>query len=206
MQNSSFKGDIAKQLQAIRKMRVVATTGRNPSTHDDSFNYILKLLQDRQPIRILELGTGYGLTSIAMLLTCPNATLTTIELDEERYKQAQIHFKKFGVDSRVCSIFGDAFEVLPHLTPFFDFIFLDSAKSQYLNYLPYLKRVLQPKGILCSDDILLFGWVDGSSPVPQKRRALVAKIQAYIHALQIDRQLETQILKIGEGIAISIKK
>lgn len=206
MQQSSYQDKLAEQMQKICQMRILATQGRDPSTHDDTFNFILELLKKDQPKRILELGTAYGLTSIAMLLNCPNATLTTIELDEQRYIAANENFKSFGVENRVRSIYADAIEVLPHLTPYFDFIFLDSAKSQYLNYLPYLKYLLKPKGILLADDILLFGWVNGRVEVPPKRRSLVVKIQNYLTALQADKELDTQILEIGEGIALSIKK
>ena len=183
--------DTAKKMQKILQMRKLATQGRDPSTHNDTFQFILQLLEKERPSRILELGTAYGLTSCAMLLTCPQAVLTTIELDKERYLAAKNNYKAFGVLERATCIYGDAVEVLPHLTPYFDFIFLDSAKSQYLNYLPYLKQLLKPKGILLADDILLFGWVDGSVQVPQKRRSLVEKIQAYLHALEKDRELDT---------------
>lgn len=206
MQQSENKNKREKQMQKICKMRILATQGRNPSTHDDTFHFILELLQKNQPKRILELGTAYGLTAIAMLLTCPEATLTTIELDEQRYIAAKENFKNFAVEKRVCSIYGDVIDVLPHLRPYFDFIFLDTAKSQYIHYLPYLKYLLRPKGILLADDILLFGWVNGRVEVPQKRRSLVTKIQSYLTALQLDNELDTQILEIGEGIALSIKK
>lgn len=198
--------NVKEKLKKIEQMRTVATQGRNPTTHEDTFRFILKLLEKERPKRILELGTAYGLTSIAMLLICQDATLTTIELEEERYVAAKKNFLDFEVAERVTALYADAIDVLPHLTPYFDFIFLDSAKSQYIHYLPYLKALLKPKGILLADDILLFGWVNGKVEVPSKRRALVGKIQSYLQALQQDRQLDTQILEIGEGIALSIKK
>ena len=197
---------ISIRMRKIEEMRIIATQGRDPSTHDDTFYFILELLQKERPKRILELGTAYGLTSIAMLLVCSEAKLTTIELDEERYIKAKQNYKEFAVDERVNAIHDDAFDVLPHLLPHFDFIFLDSAKSQYLNYLPYLKYLLRKGGILLADDILLFGWVNGKVEVPQKRRSLVGKIQNFLEAIQADSDFDTQILEIGEGIALCIKK
>ena len=77
---------------------------------------------------------------------------------------------------------------------------------QYRRYLPDCKRLLKKGGVLLSDDVLLFGWVDGSVPVPKKRKMLVEHIREYLRLLQDDPELETTVLKIGEGLAVSEKR
>ena len=66
-----------------------------------------------QPKRILEIGTAIGYSGSLMLLECKNAILDTIELLEERQKEAALNFEMFGVKERVNSYLGDAMEVLP---------------------------------------------------------------------------------------------
>ena len=85
----------------------------------------------------------------------------------------------------------------------FGFVFLDGPKAQYLKYLPDLKRLLKTGGVLFSDDVLLYGWVDGEPP--HKRHMLIEKLREYLNAICSDDELTTSILKIGDGVAVSVK-
>ena len=59
--------------------------------------------------------------------------------------------------------------------------------------------------MLVADDILLFGYVTGEEEVPQKRKMLVEHIKEYITAVTNDCGLQTTVLDIGNGIALSVK-
>ena len=131
--------------------------------------------------------------------------MTGIELTAERSARAEEHFEAFGVKSRVTWHEGDAGEILPLLGGEFDLIFLDGPKAQYLRYLPECKRLLRRGGVLLSDDILLFGWGDGGE-IPRKRRMLAAHIGEYAEAIKSDPELETRILRLGEGLGVSVKR
>ena len=99
---------------------------------------------------------------------------------------------------------GEAGELLPRLEGAYDLIFLDGPKVQYRRYLPDCKRLLKQGGVLLSDDVLLFGWVDGSVPVPHKRRMLVEHIREYLELLKGDPDFETEVLPLGAGLAVSV--
>ena len=187
-------------------LREAAKKGRDPTVPDDTLNYLLKTVRERSPKHILEIGAAEGLTSIYMLMNAPEATLTAIERDGERVKTARANFRHYGVEGRTTLHEGDAGEILPLLQGEYDLIFLDGPKVQYRRYLPDCKRLLKRGGLLLSDDVLLFGWVDGSVPVPHKRRMLVEHIREYLRLLQDDPELETTVLKIGEGLAVSEKR
>jgi predicted O-methyltransferase YrrM len=88
----------------------------------------------------------------------------------------------------------------------YDFIFLDCAKVQYIKLLPALKQKLKVGGVLLADDVLLYGWVNGESPVPKKRKMLVEHVREYIDAVNCDPALSTTILDIGDGLSFSVKK
>lgn len=189
--------------EMLALLREEAKKGRDPTAADDTLRYLLDLAETLRPRRILEIGAAEGLTSCAMLLSS-QARLTAIELDPVRAARARENFRLFGVEGRATLFEGDAGEILPMLEGEYGLIFLDGPKAQYLRYLPECKRLLARGGVLLSDDVLLFGWVRGDPP--KKRRMLVEHIREYLSALEGDPELETEILEIGEGLAVSRRK
>ena len=190
--------------ERIATLRADALSRGIPVADDETLNYLLVTLKSLRPRRILEIGTAVGLSAAAMLYACPEATVTTMELDEDRYLEAKQNFKKLGVESRVNSYLGDAFEILTMMDGEFDFIFLDGPKAQYEKYLYDIKRLLKKGGVLFSDDVLLYGWVSGEEETPQKRRSIVEKIKGYLDVLTNDKSFMTSVLNVGEGVAISV--
>ena len=154
-----------------------------PVADDETLQFLLLTLAMTKPLRILEIGTAVGLSSVAMLLACPNAKLTTIELEEERYIEAKRNFVDFGVTDRVTAHLGDTGEILAMMDGEFDFVFLDGPKAQYEKYLFDLKRMMKKGGVLFADDVLLYGWVSGEEPTPQKRHSIVDKIRSYLQTI-----------------------
>lgn len=175
-----------------------------PVADDETLQFLLVMLNTKQPTRILEIGTAVGLSGVAMLTALPNARLTTIELEEERYLEAKQNFQRFGVAERVTAYLGDAGEILSMMDGSFDFVFLDGPKAQYEKYLFDLKRLMQKGAILFSDDVLLYGWVSGEEPTPQKRQSIVDKIRSYLAVITEDKQLLTSVLNVGDGVAVSV--
>ena len=190
--------------ERIATLRADALSRGIPVADDETLNYLLVTLKALRPRRILEIGTAVGLSAAAMLYACPEATVTTMELDEERYMEAKQNFKDLGVESRVTSYLGDAFEILTMMNGEFDFVFLDGPKAQYEKYLYDIKRLLKKGGVLFSDDVLLYGWVSGEEETPQKRRSIVEKIRGYLDVLINDKSFMTSVLNVGEGVAISV--
>ena len=88
----------------------------------------------------------------------------------------------------------------------YDFIYLDGPKGQYINYLPYLINILNPKGIIFADNLYFHGMVTGKIPVSRGCRAMIKGLHKYIDEIKSNPKLATQILDIGDGIGISQKK
>lgn len=195
--------DIHPQVAALRKS---ALERGIPVADDETLNFLLLTLAAVKPKRILEIGTAVGLSSVAMLLACPTAKLTTMELEEDRYLEAKENFKAFGVENRVTAHLGDAGEILAMMDGEFDFVFLDGPKAQYEKYLFDLKRLMKTGGILFADDVLLYGWVSGVEPTPQKRRSIVEKIRSYLDTVTKDKDFITSVLDVGDGVALSVYK
>ena len=190
--------------ERIKEKRAAALSRGIPVADDETLNFLLLTLAAVKPMRILEIGTAVGLSSVAMLYACKNARLTTIELEEERYVEAKANFVEFGVAERVTAYLGDAGEILAMMDGQYDFVFLDGPKAQYEKYLFDLKRLMKKGGVLFADDVLLYGWVNGAEPTPQKRHSIVDKIRSYLKTVTSDKEWITSVLDIGDGVALSV--
>ena len=186
-------------------LRERAKEGRDPTAYDETLLLLIERAQAIGARRILEIGAGEGLTSIALLMNT-EARVTAIECDGKRAQTARENFNAFALSERVNFIEGDAGAVLPALEEdgAYDLIFLDGPKAQYRKYFSDCKRLLKRGGYLFSDDILLFGYVLGEPP--KKRKMLAEHIREYLALLEGDGDFETEILPIGEGLALSRKK
>lgn len=198
---SLVKLNIDKELDLRRKN---ALERGIPVADDETLQFLLLTLTAVQPKRILEIGSAVGLSGVAMLQACPNARLTTMELEEDRYLEVKKNFADFSLTDRVNAYLGDAGEILAMMDGEFDFVFLDGPKAQYEKYLFDLKRLMKKGAVLFSDDVLLFGWVSGEEETPQKRRSIVEKIKSYLEVLTADKDFITSVLNVGDGVALSV--
>ncbi len=201
---AQFNGVVLSE--KLANARKLAFEREIPISSDETLCFLLTLLSALKPKRILEIGTATGVSAVAMLEVCADTHLTTIEKNAEFFAEASRNFKDFCVDCRVTQIGGDAGEILESLSGEFDFIFLDSAKVQYVKYLPQLKRLLASGGTLFADDVLLYGYVTGEVPTPPKRKMLVEHIREYLTAVKGDSELTTTVINVGDGVALSVKK
>lgn len=190
--------------ERISARRAEALSRGIPVADDETLNFLLLTLRMAKPKRILEIGTAVGLSAVSMLYECPTARLTTIELEEERYLEAKKNFADFGVSNRINAHLGDAGEILSMMDGEFDFVFLDGPKAQYEKYLFDLKRLMKQGAILFADDVLLYGWVSGEEPTPQKRHSIVDKIRSYLEVVTADKDFITSVLNVGDGVALSV--
>lgn len=192
--------------EEAERIRQSAFARRIPVSSDETLGFLTAVALAKNPKSILEIGTAVGVSGICLLNACKNAHLTTIEKDGDFFSEAQINFKSFNLSGRVTALLGDAGEILPQMEGAYDFIFLDGPKAQYVKYLPHLKRLLSAGGVLFADDVLLFGWVNGESPVPAKRKMLVQHVREYLQAVTEDCDFVTSVVDVGDGVALSVKK
>lgn len=179
-----------------------------PIIRKEMGNLLKVLLQLVQPERILEVGTAVGYSSILMSENMPhNCTITTIENYDKRIPVAKNNFKRAGKEDVITLIEGDALEVLKTLDGPYDFIFMDAAKGQYINYLPDITRVLRKGGLLISDNILQEGEiVESRYAVTRRNRTIHARIREYVYELTHSEDFVTSIVPIGDGITLSVKQ
>lgn len=163
----------------------------------------------KKPQNILEIGTAVGYSSLYISKYLANGSkITTIELDGERYKQAVGNIKRLDKEDVITVIKGDASEVLKTLPDKeFDFAFVDAAKGQYINYLPDVLRIVKSGGLIISDNVLQDGDILESHYLVEKRnRTIHDRMREYLYVLNNDERLETAILSVGDGVALSVRK
>ncbi len=191
----------------LQEIKAQAKETGVPILRDQSAQILCDLCKKNKPQRILEIGTATGYSAIVMLSSC-EAKLITLEKDEERAKTALLNFSKAGLENRVRLIKGDAMDAIKAFydqKETFDFIFLDGPKGQYVKYLPYLKAMLVKGGILFADDVLLHGWVKSNEKIAHKHRTMVMALRRFLEAVENDKDFETKLVEIEDGLSISTK-
>lgn len=192
--------------EEVRKIRESAFARGIPVSSDETLQFICLQAAAAGAANILEVGAAIGASGAALLQCCPSARLTAIEKDGHFAAEAQANFDRLGLSDRVRLIEGDAADILGGLEGGYDFVFLDAAKVQYVKWLPRIRQLLAPGGLLIADDVLLYGWVNGEEQVPKKRRMLVQHIREYLEAVLSDGGLTSYVADIGDGLCISLKK
>ena len=174
-----------------------------------SMQSLLKLvLQMKKPRNILEVGTATGFSALLMSEQAgADCRITTIEKYEKRIPLAKQNFKKAGKEEQITLLEGEALDILKELQGSYDFIFMDAAKAQYLNFLPQVIRLLAEEGILVSDNVLQDGDImESRFVVTRRNRTIHARMREYLYELTHHSQLITSVLPVADGVTISLKK
>ena len=179
-----------------------------PIIRKETQSFLKVLLLMKKPVRVLEVGTAIGYSAILMSHYLPkDGRITTIEKYEKRIPIARENFSRAAVADRITLLEGDALEIMKSLEEPFDFIFMDAAKGQYIHYLPEAIRLLAPEGVLMSDNVLQDGDViESRFAVERRNRTIHSRMREYLYELKHNERLQTSILPLGDGVALSIKK
>ncbi len=189
--------------EELEKIKKKALEEHIPIIMDETLQTIENYIKNNLPKRILEIGAAVGYSAICFSeFLAENGKIDTIEREEERIKEAKQNFKKMGLEDKIQLYEGDAVEVLPKLNEKYDMVFIDAAKGKYPFFLKEALRMLTPNGIIFADNILYKGYVM-SDYNKHKQRTAVRNLREYIKEATENSNLETQILEVGDGLAVS---
>ena len=179
-----------------------------PILRKETQSFLKVMMLMNRPARVLEVGTAVGFSAILMSEYLPEGShITTIENYEKRIPIARNNFKRAGKEEQITLIEGDALEVMKTLEGPYDFIFMDAAKGQYIHYMPETVRLLSDGGILMSDNVLQDGdIIESRFAVERRNRTIHSRMRDYLYELKHSDVLETSIIPLGDGVALSIKK
>lgn len=189
--------------EELKIVKEKALENHIPIIMDDTLEKIEEILKEEKPKRILEIGTavGYSATMFAKY-TDEDCIIDTIEIDEERAKEAKENIEKIGVADRINIMVGNAVDILPTISKEYDIVFIDAAKGKYPVFLENAIRLIKNGGLILADNILYKGYVM-SDYNKHKQRTAVRHLREYIQEITENEKLESEILEIGDGLAIT---
>ena len=166
----------------------------------------LQVVQEAKPHRVLEIGTAIGYSSLLMAQHgAADIEITTLELSDERIKTAQGYIDRSAYADRIHIMGGDAAENLLKLQltgQEFDFVFIDAAKGQYVDYFHKIQPMLADKAVILADNVLFRGYVKGGVPTPRRFKTIVKRLREYIELVSQPPYV-TEILENGDGLAVT---
>ncbi len=190
----------------LKKIKQKALEDKIPIIMDDTLEVIDKLLEEKEPSKILEIGTAVGYSAICFSKYLTNGgRIDTIEREEDRVLQARDNIKRAEVEDKINIFYGDAVEILPTLNEQYDVVFIDAAKGKYPFFLKEALRMLKSDGMIIADNVLYKGYVM-SDYNKHKQRTAVRNLREFLQELQNNPELEVEILEVGDGLAIARKK
>ncbi len=205
----AFLRNEQKQLSGeLGQIEKEANENEVPIIPHETVVFMQFLLGQIKPKQVLEIGTALGFSSSLMAqYVGEDGHVTTIDRFDVMIRKAKKTYERLGLEDRVTLLEGQAADILPELTGPYDFIFMDSAKSKYIEFLPECLRLLKKGGVLMVDDIFQGGTVlDPIEEIPRNRRTIHRKLKRFLYVINSHPDLTTSLVPLGDGIALITKE
>lgn len=191
----------------LREIEIYADENHIPIVHKEVGVLLQVLTKIAGAKKVLEIGTAIAYSALLFSEAMgEDGHITTIERNKRMIPLAKENIQKAGKTENIRLIEGDATEIIKQLKEKYDLIFLDGAKGHYKYLLKESIDLLNPGGILISDNILYRGMVATDKLVVRRQRTIVNRMREYLRYICNHPQLDTAIIPIGDGLAISYKK
>ena len=186
---------------ALKELEEFARRENIPIIPHETVAFFRLFLQTMQPKSILEIGTAIGFSALLMAEQVPDAKIMTIDRNEEMIGFAKENFARFDQRKQITLLEGDAVDLLEHIEQRFDLIFMDSAKSKYIVFLPEVLKRLEVGGVVIFDDIFQGGDVARDiMEVRRGQRTIYRGLQRLFDATLDHPGLTASLIPLGDGI------
>ena len=198
--------DLMRQRQkqvtgSLKELEDFARKENIPIIPHETVAYFRFLMETMQPKNILEIGTAIGFSALLMAEHAPKAKITTIDRNPEMIGFAKENFAQFDNRKQITLLEGDAVDVLSTLTDTYDFVFMDSAKSKYIVFLPEILKHLDVGGVVVLDDIFQGGDVAKDiMEVRRGQRTIYRGLQSLFDATLDNPGITATLIPLGDGI------
>ncbi|MDQ2086917.1 O-methyltransferase [Herbivorax sp. ANBcel31] len=205
--NDYIRKTIKKNDGILAELEDFAEKNHVPIVHPEVAALLKVMTLTLKPKKVLEIGTAIGYSSILISSVLDSdGKIDTIDRYELMINRAKDKIKKANLENTINILYGDALEVLKLLDKKYDMIFLDAAKGKYPEFLPQCLRLLRSGGMLISDNVLYKGMIANDELIVRRKRTIVNRLRNYLDNICNNEQLETSIIPIGDGVALSYKK
>ena len=185
-------------------MEAYAEKHHVPIINERGREVFLSVLDEVRPHRILEIGTAIGYSAmLALLHGAEDAQVTTLELSEERARTAASFIQRSPYAERITMQVGDAAGLLCSLQGTFDFVFIDAAKGQYVDYFHKVLPLLTDRAVIVADNVLFRGYVQREEKPPRRYKTIVKRLREYIALVTNTPGFQTEIHENGDGLAVT---
>ncbi|WP_195321835.1 O-methyltransferase [Streptococcus gordonii] len=185
----------------LKDLEDFARSENIPVIPHETVAYFRLLLESLQPEKILEIGTAIGFSALLMAEYAPQAQITTIDRNPEMIELAKANFAKYDSRQQITLLEGDAVDLLETLEGSYDLVFMDSAKSKYVVFLPQVLKRLDPGGLVLIDDVFQGG--DVAKPfeeIKRGQRAIYRGLHSLFDATLDSPDLTASLLPLGDGL------
>ncbi|AQM60874.1 MULTISPECIES: O-methyltransferase [Clostridium] len=202
-----LRGLIGENKGILKEIEDFAKENGVPIVQKEAGKFLEFMVSMKRPLKILELGTAIGYSSILMYNAAKtNPDIVTIERSQEMIKLAKENLKKFNLEDKITIKEGDCLEILENLDEEFDLIFMDAGKGHYNHFLPHCLRLLKQDGIIIADNVLFRGMVPSDDLVKRRKITIVKRMRTYLDMVSNDENLITSVIPMGDGIAITKRR
>ena len=197
--------------QYLKEVEKAAIADEVPIIRRSMQSLLSFLLKMKKPEAVLEIGAAVGFSSMLISeYVSKDTVIDTIEKLPVRIRDARKNYENCGKTDRINLIEGDAAEVLKELVEKgnkYDFIFMDAAKGQYMNFLEYIEKLITDDGMLVTDNVLQEGEIiESRYAVTRRDRTIHGRMREYLFYLTHSEKFDTVILPVGDGAAVSMCK
>ena len=190
--------------ELLQEMEDYAEEHNIPIINKVSSQILIDVIKEKRPQRVLEIGTAIGYSALLMVNHMPaDGKIVTIEQDANRIDTAYDYITRAGRIEQIQLLDGDASEILTQVEGTFDFVFIDAAKGQYLDYLEKVMDKLADGAVIIADNVLFRGMVMSDEPPLKRYRTIVKRLREYLDFVNTDPRFSTTIHSEGDGVAIS---
>ena len=202
-----IRGLIPERKGILKEIEDFAKENGVPIVQKETGVFLEFMVNMKKPLRILELGTAIGFSSILMYeASNTKPDIVTIERDEKMIELAKLNLEKFNLQDKIKIEQGDCLEILEKLQEPFDLIFMDAGQGHYNHFLPHCLRLLKNDGIIIADNVLFRGMVASNELVKRRKITIVKRMRTYLDMVTSDEELITTVIPMGDGIAVTKRR
>lgn len=180
-----------------------------PVMQKEGLEFLIETFRKNHCHYCLEIGSAVGYSAMMMTSNIDDFYVETIELNEERYREAVRNIHENELDEKIYIHLDDAlsFDISQLNIPQFDCLFIDAAKAQYQKFFEKYMPLVKDDGICIVDNLDFHGMIFDIDHIKNRNtKQLVKKIKRFKDWIFNHDEYEVEYYHVGDGICIIKRK